>query len=260
MSNLHSFHQIETQSEWEAAYTGPHLSAGPLPALFYFSLSSHDSLFTDPYNQPVAYLSSLPIRIFSLSLPGHEKKKPPTQALCEWAEEIGNGHNPIEACVQNISALVEEVKKQGGLLPNRVAVAGLSRGAFIALHAAAAIAEFETVLGFAPLTDLSHAKEFQEIADHPLVKSLNTAHLVDRLTDKNVRLYIGNLDVRVGTRRCFDFTEKLALAAFEKRVRSPNVELIISPSIGQYGHGTSKEIFHQGAQWVAEKLKAIDVV
>src|SRR5260221_7449890 len=110
-----NFHRLDAPLGCEAAYLGPHLSTGPLPALFYFSLSSRDSLCNDPYNQPALYLSSLPLRIFSLSLPGHEENMPPTQALYFWAQEIGAGRNLIEACVQNVQAFVEELKGQGAL-------------------------------------------------------------------------------------------------------------------------------------------------
>lgn len=40
---------------------------------------------------------------------------------------------------------------------------------------------------------------------------------------------------------------------------SPKVELFIHPSIGFEGHGTAKDIFHHGAQWIAEQLGVIDV-
>jgi predicted esterase len=260
MAKEYSIHRFDLHPHVEIAYIGPPLSSGPLPALFYFSLSAQDSLCLDPFNQPVSYLSSLPIRIFSMTLPGHEDNLPPTQALELWAKEIAHGRNVIAEFVEKIKLAVATLLDQKVLIHHRIAVAGLSRGAFIATHAAAVIAQFRWILGFAPLTDLSFARGFHELLHDPLVKSLALGHLAPRLIDRTVRYYIGNLDTLVSTRRCFDFVETLAQAAYEHKIRSPQVELIIGPSIGRDGHGTSKEVFHDGAQWIAEKLGAVDVM
>lgn len=249
-----SYHPLNISPDIEAGYVGPELSVGPLPALFYFSLSAQDSLCLDPFNQPVAYLSSLPLRIFSVTLPGHENNLPPTEALNVWAEQIAAGKNVIGDFIEKVKATIEFLS--GSLIPDRMAVAGLSRGAFIAAHAAAAIPEFQWILGFAPLTKLSFAKEFQGFD----VAAFSLEHLAEKLIDRKLRFYIGNLDTRVGTRHCFDFVEHLAKTASENKIRSPEVELIIGPSIGRDGHGTAKEVFHDGAQWIAEELGAIDVL
>jgi esterase FrsA len=245
---------IPLHPSFEIAYTGPDLSAGPLPALFYFALSAQDSLRLDPFNQPVAYLSSLPMRIFSMTLPGHENQLPPTEALHVWAQEMARGHNFVADFAQKVKMAVEML--QDVLIADRIAVAGLSRGAFIATHAAAVTPQLRWILGFAPLTQLAFAKEFHGLQGDPTA----LMHLAPQLFDRQIRFYIGNLDTRVGTRKCFDFVEKVANAAFEANIRSPKVELIIGPSIGRDGHGTSKEVFHDGAQWIAEKLGAVDVV
>jgi predicted esterase len=255
-----TFHSLEVRSDIDAAYVGPPLSAGPLPALFYFSLNAKESLCLDPFNQPVAYLSALPMRIFSLTLPGHENGLPPTEALNLWYSEIAAGKNPIAEFIEKIQFTVKHLENQGALLEGRTAVAGLSRGAFIATHAAAVIPQFQWVLGFAPLTKLSFAKEFASIAHEPKLKAFDLTELVGKLKSRKLRFYIGNLDARVSTRLCFDFIEKLSQAAFEQGIRSPSVQLIINPSIGKDGHGTSKEVFHEGAQWLAEELGAIHVL
>lgn len=252
MSNLHHLDEI--------AFLGPPTSAGPLPALFYFSLSARDSLTLDPFNQPAAYLEHLPMRIFSLTLPGHENNLPPTQALYVWAQELGKGHDVIAAFVAKVQQSIALLLEKRLIFEDKLAVSGLSRGAFVAAHVAAAIPQFRIVLGFAPLTQVSFAQEFEAIARDPLVEALSLMHLTDRLIDRKLRFYIGNLDMRVSTRRCFDFIEKLSQTAYEQRVRSPSVELFIYPSIGHMGHGTPQAIFHQGAQWVADQLGVSDAV
>src|SRR5581483_4979933 len=257
MTDRSSLQKFEVSAGIEAFYTGPHLSAGPLPTLFYFSLSAEDSLCLDPFNQPVVYLSKLPMRIFSMTLPGHENNLPPTEALNIWASDILSGYNAITEFTYKVKRAVDALESQGLLLPGRTAVAGLSRGAFIAAHAAAIVSQFEWILGFAPLTKLSEAKEFQDYSHHPVVESLSLEYLANALTDRKLRFYSGNLDTRVSTRSCFDFIETLSQAAFANKMRSPSVELIIGPSIGRDGHGTSPAVFRDGAQWIAEKIGAI---
>lgn len=128
---------------------------------------------------------------------------------------------------------------------------GLSRGGFIATHAAAAIAEIGYVIGFSPLTRLSEGKEFEK---NPITLSLDLENLIPSLIGKPLKFYIGNHDTRVGTRFCFEFIQALTEASYQKNIRSPLVELTLFPSIGYQGHGTPPLIFHEGAHLLAKKL------
>lgn len=242
----------------EVFFIGPPLSAGKLPAVFYFSLSAQESLTLNPINQPVTYLSQFPLRIFSITLPGHQNNLPAKKALNLWAEEIEKGHNVIQDVILKTKEVVDFLVEHNYLLDDKLAIAGLSRGAFVATHVAAHIPLFKVVLGFAPLTRLDRAKEFESIGNTPLMESLQLSQVISRLTHRSLRFYIGNLDTRVCTRSCFDFIETLAKKALQDLVRSPQVELIISPSIGKDGHGTSEEIFIQGARWIAQQLRVVD--
>ncbi len=226
---------IHVDPDTLVSYVGSHLDVGPLPAAFYFSLSAEDSLGLDPFNQPVQFLSNLPMRVFSLTLPEHEEKKDPHKAMHAWAE------NPylIEEFLKTAKKVIYRLLEKGVLIPEQLAVSGLSRGGFIAAHLAAEVPELKTILAFAPLT---------RFAD------MDIEHLCPKLFDRKVRFYIGNHDTRVGTDHCFQFIHKLSQTAFEHKNRSPQVELIISPSIGHQGHGTPKEIFFQGAEWLAKQL------
>lgn len=260
LDNNSPLNTLDLNADIQVAYLGPDIAEGPLPALFYFALSSEESLCQDPFNQPAAYLSGLPVRIFSLTLPGHGYQLPATQAITIWAKEIASGHNFLRKFIDQLQCAVEGLIHQGVLIPERLGTMGLSRGAFVAIHAAAQIPHFRSIVGFAPLTKLSATKEFQEIPDVSLTHELDLENLVDKVCDRNIRFYIGNLDTRVGTRHCFDFIDKASQRALEKKVHPPQIELIIGPSIGQQGHGTGKAVFHDGAQWIAKRLGAIDVV
>ena len=90
--------------------------------------------------------------------------------------------------------------------------------------------------------------------DHPATTSLNLEHLTPLLYNRTIRFYIGNRDKRVGTAHTFSLTEKLAEKAYHNRIRSAPIELIIGPSIGYQGHGTSQAIFQEGATWIKNHL------
>jgi predicted esterase len=224
-------------------HTGPALDSGPLPSFFYFSLSGKDSLTRDPYNQPVQFLFSQGIRIFSLSLPFHEEGELPENAVSVWAGWIAQGSDFLDDFFNKVKIATNYAVDHNFIDPSRLAVGGLSRGAFIATHVAARDERFSKILGFAPLTVLS--------ALHPAAGRYDLIHQVPNLENKKVRFYIGNLDTRVNTRSCFEFIMALSEA---KKPKPSDAELFISKSLGKNGHGTSPEIFKQGSDWIAINL------
>jgi len=233
-------------------HTGPALDHGPLPSVFYFSLSGPDSLTLDPYNQPVQFLSDRWIRFFSMTLPAHENGLSPHKALHVWAEDIQKGRDIFCEFLETATQAVDFTIRQKLVDPTKLAMAGLSRGAFFALHLAARESRFRHILLFAPLTRLEKTKEFAGMQSHPILCSVDLLSIAPSICDRHIRFYIGNNDTRVDTRSCFEFVMHLVE---NSTLRSPLIDLIITPSIGQHGHGTSPEIFRQGANWLAECLK-----
>ncbi len=233
----------------QTEFLGPSLDAGPLPAIFYFSLSAHDSLHLNPYNQPAVLLNSPALRIFSITLPGHDIL-PPTEALRVWADEIHHGRDVIKTFVQEIAAYIHHLIQHHVIDQSKIAMMGLSRGAFIAAHAAAVLPQVRSVLGFAPLTRLGALKEFQELD----TQRWDLSQLTEKLYDRTLRFYIGNRDTRVGTESCFQFITKLSETAFQNKISSSPIELIIGPSVGHRGHGTSPEVFKHGTSWLRHQL------
>lgn len=242
---------------FSVSYLGPDLIEGPLPSFFYFALSEQESLTLDPYNQPAAFLASYPMRIFSMTLPGHGGALQEKEAMHFWAQEMARGHFLIEDFLNQCVLAIEKMVEKNWLIPEKCGVGGLSRGAFIASHVAARLPFIRTLLGFAPLTKLSALRTFADVAQHQEVQSLNLENLIDALSDRTIRFYIGNHDTRVGTEHCFQFIAKTAETAYESGIRSSPIELIIGPSIGHMGHGTSKEVFEAGAKWMGEQLGVI---
>ena len=245
---------IEAPSLPSLYHIGPPLSQGALPAVFYFSLSGSESLTLDPYNQPAIFLSKHSLRVFSLTLPGHEGVHPHPGAISAWNQEIESGVDFISAFVSTCSRAIDFLINRGLVDARYLAAAGLSRGAFVATHLAAKDSRIKTVLGFAPLTKLATLPEFQSTIDYPLHHQLDLLNFVEQLAGKTVRYHVGNRDTCIGTADCFNFIHKLTEVAYTHHHRSPPIELIIYPSVGHKGHGTPPYIFQAGADWLAERL------
>ena len=186
------------------------------------------------------------MRVFSFTLPFHENGCDKSKAVDFWIEEAQKGNDIISSFVHRVIDNIDFLIAEGVVDKESIAVAGLSRGGFIASHVAARHPSIKSVLGFAPMTIIR--------GNNPLADSLSLENITDLLTGKRLRFYIGNRDLRVITSKCFEFIEKLTNESYEKKIRSPQVELIISPSIGYMGHGTAPTIFFDGACWIKEKL------
>jgi len=231
-------------------FLGPPLEAGPLPAVFYFTLSAEHSLHMDPFNQPTLFLQSSQLRIFSVTLPGHASPSSEVEALRFWATEMRRGVDVIGNFVGELLDEVEKMVAKQVLISKKLVVMGVSRGALIALHLAARTPHIPFILGFAPLTRLSQVKDFVVLQS----EQWDVIHLVEKLYDRTLRFYIGNHDTRVGNAACFELISSLAQTAYEHRILSSPIELIVGPSIGREGHGTSRDVFFQGSEWIKSKL------
>jgi len=232
---------------------GPPFEEGPLPAFFYFSLSGPDSLELDPFNQPVSGLEGKPLRIFSISLPFHDDYDK-REVVKVWVANIKKGKDFISPFINRCLSAIDEVIEKKVVHPEFLAAGGLSRGSFIAAHLAAKEPRIRALLGFAPLTQLSVSTSFQDIPNNPLIDRLSLFHLKEALVKTAVRFYIGNRDTMVNTTACYQLVRELTDTAFDQGVRSPQVELILSPSIGHKGHGTAPETFQDGARWIQTQL------
>lgn len=242
---------IRVNPEVTLYHTGPALDHGPLPSFFYFSLSGPDSLTLDPFNQIVQFLRGQMIRVFSLTLPGHEANLSPHKALSLWAEDFSRGVDCIGNFLDQTQTAIDFAIKEKFVKVDKMATGGLSRGGFIAAHLAAREPRFRFLLGVAPLTRLDQAREFSDLHNNPLLQNYSLDKIAGAIADRHIRFYIGNEDTRVSTRACFDFAMQIVE---KKQTRTSQVELFISPSIGQMGHGTPPEVFKQGADWISTCL------
>lgn len=250
---------IDSQGN-EIFYQGLGPEAGPLPALFYFALSGEESLTLAPYNTPAALLEETPCRIYSMTIPGHGPGFDKFHAIRYWADQFGQEEDILHPFFENVVFSIDWLIRNEYVDPQYIAVAGLSRGAFIATHLAAHEKRIQTVLGFAPLTRLDHLQEFAS-AEHStrvkmLVSRLDLEHVVNNLTHlRHLRFYIGNRDERVSTDACYAFIRKLAQTAHDVRARHMSIELRLTPSVGHKGHGTAPQTFEEGVNWVKDLLE-----
>lgn len=236
----------------EVRFLGP--ETGCLPGFFYFALSAEESLTLAPINEPVRILSELPIRLYSITLPAHFGKYEPTEAMRNWARTAQEGSNPILGFAETASQAIDTLIAMNLLDPTKVAVGGLSRGGFAALHVAALNKNVKHILGFAPLTNPFRLHEYQGLETRDYLQRFCASSLIPDLLGKNVRFFIGNRDERVSTRACFDFVEELSQANYQAGHRVAPVECYITPSIGHQGHGTAPSTFAAGASWIAKQL------
>lgn len=235
-------------------YLGKDLNEGPLPAVVYLALSAEESLLTPPFNQAVSYLEQFPVRIFSVDLPFHGKGCESKEALIHWAHEFAQGKDLITHFLIQLEESLGHLLSRGSILNNNIALMGLSRGGFLINHLAARMPAVSTLLTFAPLTKITAGKDFEFLSLTPLLENLNLSHTTEAVCEKAQRIYIGNLDTRVSTDACYDWFRLLVKEAHAKGIRSPQIEMMIRPSIGHQGHGTSKESFEEGAAWLIQKI------
>jgi len=236
------------------SFVGPSLDEGPLPSLFYFALSARDSLSLGPINHIVSLLSLYPLRIFSLDLPGHAPGDDPRDGMDHWANLLQRGEEFISAFSSRVEKALNFLFHRRCLIEGKVGVGGLSRGAFLAVHLGARLSLLNPILCFAPLTKLDQTPSMTHRGVVQEALKLNLENLPSSLLSQTLRLYIGNRDTLVGTMNCFHFFHALVETKFHAGHRSPEVEMILFPSVGNQGHGTPKSIFEEGAAWMATQL------
>lgn len=245
---------IQLTNSIEVAHVGPPLSEGRKAAVFYFSISGEESLQLDPFNQPAAYLAQRGVRVFSMTLPAHGPNLNALEAIGAWARDFSEGKDPLTPFIDQAVFALNAVIEKGLVYEEKIGLMGLSRGGLIACLIAEKFPLLRGIVGFAPLTALTITKEFQPLLGDPRLEPFDLRNHVPHLAEQKIRFYIGNRDVRVSTERCFQLVQLLAEQAYQNGLRSPPIELFITPSIGLQGHGTPKEIFHDGALWLGKQL------
>lgn len=236
-------------------YLGPGPEAGPQATVLACALSASMTLDGGPIALPAELLAARGVRVLALDLPHHSEGADPQKALERWAQDLQGGHHPLRHWGDQLEVALEELVEMGAL--TSLSFYGISRGALAAAWAATHLNLPEKVTisklcAWAPLARLSRGKDFQQIAHLPAVQELDCSRWVERMTTLALKVWIGNLDQRVGVLPSFEWVESLAQAQQRSGQRVCRSELVIRPSIGHMGHGTSPEAFQEGVQWLLQ--------
>lgn len=249
-------------------YAGPPLeidNPGDYPAIVYFALTATQSLELDPFNQLLtsAPLDLTEVRVFSPTLPLHSDTDMAhnEHVFHSWAEVYASGGDLISAFVRRADSDIRHLIDSSYCTNNAVHVAGLSRGGLLAGLLAAKCEFVESCLMFAPVTSLSSLDEMKDLVEKGDLKvsraDLCKSEVVESLIQVPVRVYMGNMDRRVGTKQAFEFAHLLAETADKRGVRSPPHEFIMYCSVGKHGHGTPSDVFEAGAKFILSQIEDI---
>jgi dienelactone hydrolase len=238
---------IATPSEVEFGVMGAKPNS-PAPTLFIFASDIENTLPADTYNKIGKTVGKHGFICVSLNLPKH-----PGEELEGWARATQAGEAWVPTFTSRVSQVLDYLIAEHYTDARKVAVAGTSRGGFMAMHIAAADARFKCAIGFVPVTDLAQLKEFAAIREDKFVKQLELAHLADRLVGRPIWIGIGNNDDRVNTDKAIDFTRTIVRASSERSKQTPeniiDVELHVMPWPGHGGEAV-KDGHDIAAAWL----------
>ncbi|OGN62200.1 MAG: hypothetical protein A3F09_00455 [Chlamydiae bacterium RIFCSPHIGHO2_12_FULL_49_11] len=199
--------------------------------VFYFALSAHDTLTIPSINMGAQYLASHGVQVISPTLIFHEENEKPKDIQNLWSHEILAYERHQNRLLEAISKLARESEHVGFM--------GLSRGGFVASHLFAKLPNIKALTAFAPLTFLRN--------QDPWNVSLLDFH------SRPARFYVGHRDTLVHTAQVMDAHASIVDRDAVAR-KTSSFDLVVKPSIGMQGHGTSPATFLEGAQWLLENL------
>lgn len=241
-------------SPFTPEYSGLFAPDHPAPTLFLLAMAGEATLCTEPYCRVGLLLRARGWNVISLDLPCHGADRRPGEPaeLAGWAARIRSGEDPVSGFCARAGAVAEHLVRTGVADPARLAVAGTSRGGFLAFHLAAANPLFGAVAAFAPVTDLAALREFAGLEQNPLVQSLALSNTVEKLSGRAAWITIGNRDERVGTDRCAAFAGALKQEA-SNRGQASRICFCLS-SIP--GHASHPDWHVEAAAWLLSFMPA----
>jgi dienelactone hydrolase len=225
----------------------------PAPTLFVFASDLAGSLTSGDYVKCGQLLAKDGFLCVSLDVPCHgmDQRAGEPNGLKGWRARLDKNENFAAEFVKKASEVLDYLIREGYTDPKRVAVAGTSRGGFMALHFAAAEPRVRAAVAFAPVTDLPVLTEFKGLENHALTQSIAASTLAETLAGRPIWICIGNHDQRVGTDHCIAFTRKVVAASIAGGKPAP-IEIHVVQSEGHGIHGTAHD---EAAVWLAAKLK-----
>lgn len=139
---------------------------------------------------------------------GHDLKEGQPSSLGGWAIHAKKGEDFLGPYVRNCVDVLDHLIAEGITDARRVAVQGVSRGGYCALHFAAREPRIKVVLGVSPVTNPLALKEFAGVTVEQ-VAGISLDQALEPLVGRTVWISIGNSDDRVSTDDCIAFTRRL---------------------------------------------------
>ena len=167
-----------------------------------------------------------------------------------WAARIAAGEDIVSAFRANVNDVVEHLVATETSNPECLAVAGTSRGGYMALHATAGNPFIRAAMAFAPVTDLMALSEFAGLQQDSLAQQLSLVNAVEQLADRAVWITIGKADTRVDTEKVVAFVRALEGVANNSGVQG-NIALQVVPT---EGHVSLAEWHDQAVAWLNNAL------
>ncbi|MES2694691.1 MAG: alpha/beta fold hydrolase [Verrucomicrobiota bacterium] len=225
--------------------------AAPAPTVLVFAMDRKTSLQNPSFARGSWMLRSAGFFCVSLDMPAHgDDARKGEEGLKGWSVRLERGENFVAPFTQRVTSILDYLIREGYSQPQKIAVIGISRGGFIALHTMAADPRVTVVAALAPVTELNAVREFTSPSLRKITESLSVGHLIPRLAGRPLWVLIGNRDERVGTAPCVDFMKALWAATPAESKTAP-AELHIVPGEDHRQPPLSQEKL---VAWIKERL------
>ncbi|MEO7653484.1 MAG: alpha/beta fold hydrolase, partial [Bryobacteraceae bacterium] len=237
--------------------------AQPSPLLIVLGREMGD-IDLDSFHRVGLILAGKGFLVVSLDLPCHGAELRPGESsgVAGWRTRLTNGENAVAGFTKRAVAVLSYLIEQKYADPKRIAVAGSSRGGFMALHLAAAEPRIAAAIAFAPVTGLRAVREFKGVANDTLVRSLDIMNQAAKLADRAIWISMGHNDTRVDSHHAIDFALNLMKwSGIQEKPMTDSwsgdrIKLTITPSESPDGHSTYRSAHEEAAQWLLTRLSA----
>ncbi len=228
------------------------LNSDPI-LLLTFAVDRVGTLSTRPYCLTAESFLAKGNRAASIDLPAHGER---IDAYGGQIEGLRNafvdGKDPFALLVEDGKAVIDECIRRGLAKPGRIAVAGTSRGGYMALRLLAADPRIVAGAGYAPVTDWRVLREFEADKAREDVAKLALPNFVNDLAGKHVFAAIGRQDARVGTAECETFVDALLEANKQLGVDAARVEFNLTDD---QGHSLSDAWYLRGREFLLDHAR-----
>lgn len=220
----------------------------------YLTMTAASSFNMPLISAPIHIAKDRPIDILAFDLPLHGLENDAKQGIGRWAIAFDQGKDPLSVFLDKATTYLTDLFNSTQNNYQTICFAGLSRGAFLASHLCARVnIPSKVLLGFSPVTSLSHLEDFKQMGLQKQTRFLDLKNLQKELASNPLKYYIGNNDRAVNTSSCIQTIEAIRAYAVENCNGHPLCELTLHPSLGYRGHGTAAETFESGARWALAK-------